>query len=387
MAKQICFITTVSVTMDAFVIPAMQHLKQHGIGISLLCDMPEAFIQQNSSWARCFPLPMKRGITLFGALKSIWKMYRIFRREHFDMICYSTPNAALYASIAGRLAGIKPRVYNQWGIRYVGFQGRSRTVFRGLEWLTCRLSTHIRGVSPKNRQLAIDDHLCPAGKITVLGIGGTIGVDLKEFDCGCKSQFCAEIRNQWGLRPEEFVFGFIGRLNTDKGINELAEAFQRLWKPQSGLKLLLVGGEDKGLRPELRQWLNDCPDVIFTNQVPAIDIRRYLSAMDLLVHPTYREGFGKVIQEAMAMKVPVVTTAIPGPSEVVESEISGVLVPAKDSVALAGTLERLRNDPDLRSALAEAGFERVCRYFARPVMLSNILQDYYNLLKMNGNQI
>ena len=384
MAVKVCAITTIHNTMDWFVTEAMRHLQANGFEVSLMCDMPDDFIRRNSDYARCLPLKMERGIDPIGAIKSIYTMYRIFRREKFDIIQYSTPNAALYASVAGTLAGVKVRIYDQCGIRYVSFSGWRRRLFRFLERFTCSMSTLVRGQSPKNRQFAIDEKLCPEEKIIVLGIGGTIGVDLNEFDLSKKAQWRAEIRSKWNIPVESFVFGYVGRLNVDKGINELVDAFRMLSGGDQQVRLLLVGMDDDGLTPELKEWAEKSPQVIMTGNVPSSEVCSYMSALDMLVHPTYREGFGKVLQEAMALGIPIITTDVPGPSEVIQAGISGVLVSLRDPERLTLAMTELMRSPEKRKAFGEAGLERARRYFARPVMLKNILNNYLEITEANG---
>jgi glycosyltransferase involved in cell wall biosynthesis len=106
-----------------------------------------------------------------------------------------------------------------------------------------------------------------------------------------------------------------------------------------------------------------------------------MAMFDVLVHPSYREGFGKVLQEAMGMKVPVITTNIPGPSEVIENNVSGILANVKDSSDLADKMLLLCNDSSLRSSFAEEGYKRAKTYFDRPIMLKNILLDVDAIVK------
>ena len=103
---------------------------------------------------------------------------------------------------------------------------------------------------------------------------------------------------------------------------------------------------------------------------------RYIAASDMLVHPTYREGFGKIIQEAMSMQLPVITTDVPGPSEVVEENISGILVPKADAKALADAMCKLYEDKELADRIAEAGYKRFLENFTMEKMVKNIYDEY-----------
>ena len=144
--------------------------------------MDPGFAERNSDYATCVHLLMSRGAGFADLLTKPIFLWRFFRKHRFDVIYYTSPNVSLYASIAGWLAGVKYRVYSQCGLRYVAFKGVKRTIFKWVEKLTCMFSSHVRGQSPLNKQFAIDEGLCPADKISVVGIGGTIGVSLCQCD-------------------------------------------------------------------------------------------------------------------------------------------------------------------------------------------------------------
>ena len=374
---KICAVTTISKTMDWFFVDSMHNLSKHGYEITLLCDMDEEFIGKNSDYARCVPMKMKRGANIGDLFRVTGKMRRFFKREKFDVLYYATPNAAMYASLAGKLAGIKIRVYNQCGLRYVSFSGLKRKIFKKVEKLTCSFSTHIRAQSPKNRQFAIDERLCPPGKISVVGIGGTTGVDLSE--CRKVDAVCAraELRQKYGIPTDAFVYGFVGRINRDKGVNELIEAFKTVSEIHDNTFIVLVGMIDDAnpITEENMSFARACERIVMTGNVPKESVYAYMSMFDVLVHPTYREGFGKVLQEAMGMKLPILTTNVPGPSEVVEDGISGILCRVKDSADLAEKMLLLYENVSLRDSIANAGLIRAEKYFDRPIMLNNILLD------------
>ncbi len=372
--KKICMITTVSLTMKSFVVEMADYLHhQLGYDVTLICDRDDSFAASLPEYLHYIPVRMSRGIDL-SAISSIFRFYRIFRKEKFDLVQYATPNAACYASIASFFARVPVRLYAQWGIRYVGLSGMSRRIFKQIEKLICRLSTHVRSQSPKNMQFVIDEKLCKKEKVAVIGIGGTIGVDLSECDRIPKEETRSALREKYAIPEDAFVYGFVGRINRDKGINELLSAFASLRKKHDRLYLFLIGGiDDKNtVDPALLQCAREDEHVVFAGSVPASEVYAHMTAMDVLVHPTYREGFGKVIQEGMGMSLPIITTDIPGPSEVIENHRSGVLVSVKDSADLAEKMELLFVDEALRISFATEGRLRAETYFDRPIMLHNI---------------
>lgn len=374
---RICALTTISKTMDWFVVDSMRNLAANGYDVTLICNMEEGFAERNSDYAKCISIPMARGASLGDLFKSISKLIGIFKKEKFDIVYYTSPNASLYASVAGLITGTKIRVYSQCGLRYVSFTGIRRTIFKFIEKITCRLSTHIRAQSPKNMQFAIDEKLCPKNKISVVGIGGTTGVDLKQCDSFDRAEVRKELRDKYGIDQNAFVYGYVGRVNADKGINELIEAFESLQNRLEDIRLVLVGmiDETNPIRQDIMERAKNNPAIYFTSNVPPDQVYQHMAMFDVLTHPTYREGFGKVLQEAMGMSLPIITTNVPGPSEVVEDGVSGVLVEAKDPSDLAEKMQMIYSNDDMRQRLSEYGKERAEKYFDRPIMLQNILDD------------
>ena len=146
--KKICFITTVPATLNAFVVGVAEFLHQQaGYDITFICDRDEAFAASLPPYIHYIPVSMKRGIHP-GGISAIFKMIRIFRREKFDMVQYSTPNASFYSATAARIARIPIRKYHLMGFRYLGFDHLKRKIFKAIELfftlLWSRLSVIIR---------------------------------------------------------------------------------------------------------------------------------------------------------------------------------------------------------------------------------------------------
>lgn len=353
----------------------MRRLNAEGYAITLIASMDKEFLKKYQQEFNCINIPMSRGISVKNAIKSIILFYKIFKREHFDYVQYATPNASFYASIASFLARCPRRVYCQWGIRYVGFTGLKRLLFKVIEIITCKLSTHIRPASLKNLHFAVSEGHYKADKAAIIGNGGTIGVDFAVFNKVVKLKYQAEVYQKYPILEGKFIYGFIGRLDKDKGINELFSSYLELKEKYKNIALLVVGPVDKteGINSELFQKIKTCKSVIFTGFTN--DVVKYVSAFDVLVHPSYREGFSMSIQQAMAMEVAVITTDIPGPSEVIEGNKSGLLVPAKDTKSLSRAMEMLLLTPSLKESMAISGYERAKKLFNRERMLKLTIRD------------
>ena len=382
--KKVCFCTTVSLTMKAFVVPTAKYLHDKcGWDVTLICSEDKKFAEQLPEYIHYIPVKMARGIDL-SAPKTVRLLKKIFKREKFDMVQYSTPNMSLCASIAAKSAKVPVRLYCQWGLRYVGFSGILRFVFKCIEKYVCRLSTVIRAQSFKNMQFGIDEKLYKKDKVGLVGIGGTIGVDTDDYDIEKKSEYGREIKEKLSIKEKDFVFGFSGRLSKDKGTYELLTAYKNIAEKYDDIKLLIVGPSDTERKEtkDLLSWAKASDKVIFTGLVETVDMKKYYSAMDILVHPTYREGFGMVIQEAGALAVPVITTRIPGAGEVMEEKISCLLAEPKDAESLEEKMVYILENKDFCKTLGQNAYERTKKYFDRPIMLENQLKDYKELLKV-----
>lgn len=377
---KVCFITTTSITLNTFVVEtamAMHHTGKYDI--TFICSNDEKFANLLPKYIHYIPVAMKRGVSL-SDIRVISQLFKIFRKEKFDMIQYSTPNASLYASIAGKLAGIKIRLYAQWGIRYIGIDGTARRLFRMLEHLVCALSTSIRAVSPMNLEFAVSEGLYKKNKVKVLGKGGTIGVDLSIYDLSQKAEWHQAVRSKYSVTCP-FVFGFAGRISVDKGGRELLTAFKQLVDEGENVHLMIIGPmeAESELFSGLIEWAQNSDRVTFTGFIPKNEMCMYYAALDVLVHPTYREGFGMVLQEAAAMAVPILTTRIPGASEVMEEDVSCLLAEPKNALSLYERMKEFITDEKLTGQMGIAARKRVEENFERSQMIARQIDDYEQL--------
>lgn len=382
--SRICIATTVSMTLKSFVVPTAIALRDKGHEVTLVCSEDDEFAASLPEGINFNPIHMDRGVS-FSGLQAITEFEKLFKRERFDLVQYSTPNASLYASIAAKRAKVPVRLYCQWGIRYVGMNGIARRLFKALEHYTCSNSTAIRSASPNNMEFAINEGLYSRKKAGVVGPGGTIGVDMAQFDITRKATWASRIRRELGIPNNAFVFGFSGRMCADKGCSELLEAFKAVSKKYDSVYLLAVGpAEDMaGIPKELADWAQKSDRVVMTGLVRNERMREFYSAMDVLVHPTYREGFGMVIQEAGALAVPVLTTSVLGASEVMVDGESCLLVEPRSSWELASAMNRLYLDADFLQKISWAAYEKTMKSYSREIMLREQLASYASLLSKN----
>ena len=377
---KICYITTIPITLDAFVLPAIRYIHAHtDWEICVICDENPAFRQRLPEYIRYISVPMKRGISL-GGIGAMLKMARIFRQEKFDMIQYSTPNAALYASLAGWLAGIPVRLYCQWGIAYVGFRGLKGRLLKSCEKLVCKLSTWVEPDSHGNLRFSREQGLYSEQKSSVIWNGSASGVNLEKFDISKKEQWRQDIRQKLGIGQDAFVYGFIGRITGDKGINELFEAYRSCLQERENTYLMLVGFMEKSdsVDEELYEWARNEERVLFCDYTKVVE--QYIAAMDVYILPSYREGFGSAVVEAEAMGVPVIVSNIPGPTDAMAADQTGLVVNKADARDLHKAMLRMLDDRRLYCQFQNAAHPFAAEHFEQEQLFAHILKDRERLL-------
>lgn len=381
---KICFVTTISITLNTFILDFANYLhEKHSVDIYFMCAPDEEFSKKLPDYIHFIPVPMERGISL-GGFRAIHQMKRIFKKEKFDIVQYSTPNAACYASIAAWLAKIPVRLYCQWGIAYVGFSGLKRTIFKVIEKMVCSLSTWVEPDSNSNLVFSHSEGLYPENKGCVIWNGSASGVDLNKFDIKKKIAYRKQIRAEYSIPEDAFVYGFVGRITGDKGVNELFEAAQSVLAQHQNTWLVMVGGIDKAdsVNSELYQWAEDSERVVFSGRTPVVE--QYISAMDCFILPSYREGFGMSVIEAQAMAVPVIISNIPGPIDGMLENETGLIVPKKDVQALRVAMEKMLLNPELCQDFGNHGLEYVIRNFEQKTLFEKIYQDRIALIAHGG---
>lgn len=378
--KKICYCTTIPLTINSFILKSAEYIHENtDWDISIICSYEEDFANSLPDYIHYFPINMKRGLS-FDGIKVIHKMKKIFRHEKFDLVQYSTPNASLYASIAAKLAKIPVRLYCQWGMVYVGFTGIKRKIFKLEEKFVCKLSTWVEPDSKSNLNFAHSEKLYPKDKGSVIWNGSACGINLDKFDITRKNEYRTAIREKYNIPDDAFVFVFVGRVNRDKGINELLEAYKKLVSKNTAYLLVVGNSEmDSTVNKDLYDWSVNEKRVIYVGSTNVVE--QYLGASDCYILPSYREGFGLSVIEAEAMGLPVIVTDIPGPIDAILPNKTGIAVEKQNSDELLKAMELLYNDSQLRESFGIEGHRFVVQNFEQKKLLTHILEDRKNLLK------
>ena len=322
---------------------------------------------------RTISIPMKRHISPFCDIVSLWRMIIAFWRERPYMVHSMTPKAGLICMISAWITRVPIRVHTFTGLVFPTASGIRRNLLKTTDWLTCACATHIipEGEGVKNDLI---NHGITKKPLRVLGYGNVRGVDMEYYS---RREEVDKRMNELGLRDDSLVtFLFVGRIVRDKGINELVAAFSKLLMEHSYIRLLLVGPYEDSLDPismESRTVISNEPRIVSVGHKNGIDLLAYYESSDCFVLPSYREGFPNTVLEAGAMGLPSIVTDINGSREIIIDGVNGIIVPPHNVESLFSAMKLMVQSRVKRNAMAsnarkligerfEQGFVHKCLY-------------------------
>lgn len=339
---KICGITT-RVATARVMVDGLCYLKENGYEPTVICEEDEQFsVFLKSKGINYIPVKMSHGnVSMWEVIKCVSCFIKIFYHERFDVIQYASCNASLYACIAGFITKIPVRILCQWGLTYLGFNGIKRKFYKFVEKLTCCLSTNIQPDSHTNLKFAIEEGLFPPEKGNVIWNGSACGLDFNRFDIKKKNEWRRSILEEFSIPNSAMVYGFIGRVVRDKGINELLSAFNTFSNEVTKDVYLLLFGPPDGIEEldgELLKKVHDNRTIIFAGMRK--DINKCYSCLDFVVMPSYREGLSMVLLEAAAMGVPVISSEINGSTDFVINNYNGITCEVKSINSLLNAFRK-----------------------------------------------
>jgi glycosyltransferase involved in cell wall biosynthesis len=321
---------------------------------------------------------MTRKITPIKDLVSLFKLVLFLNKEKPLIIHSHTPKAGIIAMLASKITNIPIRIHTVGGLPLMEEKGSKKRMLEFIEKLTYQLSTFVFTNSTGLYNYIIENKYIAKNKIKVIGNGSSNGVDINYFSAS-EVSFDEQIKlkSTLGISENDFTFVFVGRIVTDKGINELVEAFDKISPKKSELKLIIVGDQEPELDPLHKSTLQ----ILAKNKnILSVgfqkDIRPYLAISNVLVFPSYREGFPNVIMQAGSMGLPVIATDINGCNEIITHEKNGVLSPQKNSNAIEVALLKLFEDKTLYDYLKSNARTMIVSRFERKVICKTILEEY-----------
>ncbi|MDP2030651.1 MAG: glycosyltransferase [Thiobacillus sp.] len=375
--KKICFVTAAPMTLRAFMRNHLLNLSAR-YAVSAVADFTADDL--TGEWlpgVQLVPIPIARPISPRADLRALLALAHHFRAEHFDVVHSITPKAGLLAMSAARLAGVPHRIHCFTGQVWATRRGVARSLLKSADRLIAANATHILTDSYPQRAFLESEGVLREGQADVLGHGSIAGVDPERFHPD--KDVRKKIRTELGVPQEACLLLFVGRLNRDKGVLDLAQAFVRLARDNNEVWLAMVGPDEAGISAQFEALCGDA-----MARVRRIDYtpnpEHYMAAADVFVLPSYREGFNNVVIEAAACGVPAIASRIYGLIDAVVDGVTGMLHPAGDVALLHDCLARLCRDRALRTRMGEMARARVTTDFSMASVTAALLAYYEKIL-------
>lgn len=327
--------------------------------------------------ADIYNIPFARKISVGIDLKTLFQLVTVIRKVDPAVIHSITPKAGLLAMLAGVFMGVPNRWHTFTGQLWANRKGVARRLLRTLDRLIALLASRVFADSTSQCRFLSGEGVVLADEICVLGSGSIAGVDLKRFhpDLACRKQ----LRLQIGTNADVCVFLFVGRLTKDKGVFDLIKAFRGLASKVRFIELWVVGPDEDALLKVLKEASAECPAPIrWFGATPTPE--KFMVAADVLLLPSYREGFGSVIIEGAACGIPTIAYRIDGVIDAVVEGEGGLLVEVGQPLVFASAMQRLVFNKARRLRLGRQALERVVRDFSSEKITKAWLEFYRSQL-------
>ena len=376
---RVAHLTTVASSLRFLLLPQLRAVRDlrngEAVGISAPGDDVVALEQEGITHIALGS--STRSMNPLADLRSARELWRILRSEKIDVLHTHNPKPGLYGRVVGRLAGVPVVVNTNHGL-YVTESNSflQRLVVLTLEAIAARFSHAELIQNPEDVELLLSRHVNVRRRTKLLGNG----IDLERFrPGGVPETVRASRRAELGARSDVVVVGMVGRLVVEKGFRELFEAARTLRERFGDGRYVVVaiGPDDPekadAITPEEIKAAEDVGVVFLGHR---LDVEALYAAMDVFVLPSYREGFPRAAMEAAASGLPIVATDVRGCRQVVDHDVTGLLVPVRDGAALAEAIVALGDDPTRREAMGKAATVRAQEHFDERKVVRIVLDTY-----------
>lgn len=329
---------------------------------------------------RVFGVEMTRKITPFKDILAVWNLYNYLKKEKPLIVHTHTPKAGIVGMLSAKLAGVPIRLHTVAGLPLLETSGLKRRLLNLVEKITYACATKIYPNSVGLSRIIEEYGYCSSEKLKVIANGSSNGINTEYFDPNLFSND-SDLKEKLGIKSNNFVFIFVGRLVGDKGINELVKAFDIFQFSYQKCKLLLVGDYESHLDPLKQETLKiiEANENIISVGLQS-DVRPYFAIADCLVFPSYREGFPNVVMQAGAMGLPSIVTNINGCNEIIYDGVNGYIIPQKNTRAIVDKMHEIVHDRVTTEKLRKNARAMITSRYEQKFVWEAIKNEYNDLI-------
>lgn len=372
---------------DYLIIRWCRFLLSQGWQVDILATDPSCTVELNkiSGLNIITNILIPRNIALLKDLQAFFQIIRLLRKGHYDVVHTYTATPGFLGRLAAFLTGVPVILHHQAGWTVTEFSGlKERIIYTPLEYLATAVSTKAICVSYATEQQAHIHHIAPPSKLKII----CNGIEPEPFIAASQNGSRNAFRKDLGFPDNHILLGNTGRLAPQKDNGSLIRAipFLKSLLPNTPFTLLLAGnGSDRHDLEDLISSLKISEHVSLLGFVE--DIPAFLAAIDIFVSPSLWEGMSISLLEAMASCKPIVTTSILPNAELIEHEVTGLIVPPQSPELIANSIARFVQDPDLANNCSTAARLRVLDRYTIDRMFKETFDLYLDSLKKKKHWI
>lgn len=366
--KRILYVTTVSLTLNTFLIPHIEHLINHGFQVDIASniDVPldKTFEAMGVNHHR---ISFSRNPVHPNNLKAYREIRNLQEENSYDIVHVHTPVAAFVTRAALRKENIKI-VYTAHGFHfYKGAPIINWMLYYPLEKMAAKWTDTLVTINDEDKERATTFNLRNGGQIYKMA-----GVGIEEENYEIVNFNRNRYRKSLGLRKDDFAILVLAELNKNKNHIQLIKAVNELKGKCPRVKVICAGKGpmEKELKKTVRE-LNLEKNIRFLGFRK--DVTELLYSSDCVGLFSQREGLGKCLLEGMIAGKPIIATNTRGPRELIEEGDNGFLVEVDDFKVLAKDIERIYEDEELQNKFGEKSKEKVKDFY-----LDNVLKEVIN---------
>lgn len=375
--KKICFIAASPLSINEFLVNHINSLSFY-FDIHIVTNMNTPFNLELSSSVKTFNLSIERKPSLLKDLGCISPLVSYLSSHQFDAVHTIDPKAGFIGMLCAFIARVPIRVHIFTGQAWYTKKGLVKFLLKCADKLIVKIATNILLDGKSQKEFLVKNRIVGDSSAIVLGEGSISGVDKTKFKSD--SQIRTGLRRKYNIQETAIVYVFLGRLNKDKGVLDLAESFYTLNKSYSNSKLFFIGADEEDIELIVKSRF-DCNDIVFTGYTN--EPYNILQIADVFCFPSYREGFGTSVIEASILKIPVICSDTYGLRDTMIEGVTGLRHEVGNIDDLRLKMQQLYKDADLRTFLGSNGFDYVSQKFDAVDVTSLWVDFYKKTLKVN----
>ena len=374
---KVCQVCAVDFTLKFFLLPLIDSQLNRSYEVTSVCSHGSNIAKLRDKGYVIKTIEFSRSYNILLHLKSVWHLLRYFQKDSFDVIHVHTPVVSLVGRLAAFLAKSPCVVYTAHGFYFhENMNLLKKFFFVGLEIISGKATDLLFTQSKEDAQSAVNLRIMHKSRTIPIGNG----VEIARF-----TNISADRREMFGLPPQAFLIGMVGRLVEEKGVVDFIEAALIASKANSNAYFMLVGSKlesdhSNSVLDKIESCRLQLGDRLILTGLRD-DIPEILSCMNAFCLPSWREGMPRTIIEAMVSQLPVIATDIRGSREEVVHRETGILVPCRSSAILAKAMCELADNPSLSKQMGLAGRRRALKLYDESKVIKHQLDLIDALLK------